>query len=501
MRWLRGGVALGGLLAASGLAFGQPATGGLGPGLAAGYITAVTQPVGDNSTKVATTAFVAGGLPSGTSSQVYVGTGVAGVLAPASAVPAAALATAIPSVATSAPECGTGAAGAVAGCGAGMVLPNGTTATTPAAGNNSTKVATAAFVAPMYSPIFGMGSDGALTCSSGTTTLARGMQYTNVTINGSCQIVTANEPIQATGTCDLSAAPTAAIVNNGPAGNSASGFTPGSGVNIPGINSAGLVGSYSPLNATPLGGAGGTGIGANGAGSSTVNAFGGGSPGVGSSGGTGSGYAGGAGGAQGSPVVTTASLPVPLLFWNNFSDGGSVFHSSASGPAGGAGGGDGTNKGGAGGNGGLGGGNILLACRVIARGSNTNTSIIQAKGGNGGNGGLAAGGNAGGGGSGQGGGGGWVHIIAEILTGSPIANAVDVSGGNSGNGGNGVGTGGGGLISAGSSAGGYQLDVISAPSSTLVVTPQGATGRTSGTAPSGVTGGTGGVGATAQGAL
>jgi hypothetical protein len=57
------------------------------------------------------------------------------------------------------------------------------------------------------------------------------------------------------------------------------------------------------------------------------------------------------------------------------------------------------------------------------------------------------------------------------------------------------------LISAGSSAGGYQLDVISAPSSTMVVMPQGTTGRTSGTAPSGVTGGTGGIGATAQGAL
>ena len=501
MRWLRGGIALGGLLAASGLAFGQPATGGLGPGLAAGYITAVTQPAGDNSTKVATTAFVAGGLPSGTSSQIYVGTGVAGVLVPASAVPAAALATAIPSVATSAPECGTGAAGAVKACGSEMVLPNGTTATTPAAGTNATTVATTAFVAPMYSPIFGMGSDGALTCSSGTTTLTRGMQYTNVTISGSCQIVTANEPIQATGTCDLSAAPTAAIANNGPAGNSASGATVGSTIYLPGINSVGLMGSYSPLNATPLGGTGSTGIGANGAGSSTINSLGGGSPSAGSSGGAGSGYAGGTGGSQGATVLTTASLPISLLPWNTFSAGDGVFRSSVSGPAGGAGGGDGTNKGGAGGNGGFGGGNILLACRVISRGSNTNTSIIQAKGGNGGNGGLAAGGNAGGGGGGQGGGGGWVHIIAETLTGSQIANAVDISGGSAGNGGNGVGTGGGGLISAGSTAGGYQLDVISAPSSTMVVMPQGTTGRTIGTAPSGVTGGTGGIGATAQGAL
>ena len=90
------------------------------------------------------------GTLTATGGTVNVATAVAGTnttQAASTAFVTAADNTAIPSAATTAPECGSGAAGAVAACSATMVLPSGTTATTQAAGDRSTKVATTAFVA------------------------------------------------------------------------------------------------------------------------------------------------------------------------------------------------------------------------------------------------------------------------------------------------------------------------------------------------------------------
>ena len=69
----------------------------------------------------------------------------------------------------------------------------------------------------------GDGSDGNATISSGTTTLSRDMFYNNLTINGTGSIDTNNFKIFIKGVLDLTAAPVAAIQNNGLSGGYASG--------------------------------------------------------------------------------------------------------------------------------------------------------------------------------------------------------------------------------------------------------------------------------------
>src|SRR5574343_1653117 len=58
---------------------------------------------------------------------------------------------------------------------------------------------------------FGSGRDGALTVTSGTTTLTRAMYYTNVTISGTGSVTSAGWPIFISGTLDLREAPANAL--------------------------------------------------------------------------------------------------------------------------------------------------------------------------------------------------------------------------------------------------------------------------------------------------
>jgi len=95
------------------------------------------------------TTYLGGGVTiSGGFPGTFTFTGATAVTFPTSGTlsTTAGVATALPSVATTTPYCGTGGAGVAAGCGASTVLPNGTTATTQTAGDNSTKVATTAHV-------------------------------------------------------------------------------------------------------------------------------------------------------------------------------------------------------------------------------------------------------------------------------------------------------------------------------------------------------------------
>ena len=121
------------------------------------------------------------GTLTATGGTVNVATAVAGTnttQAASTAFVTAADNTAIPSAATTAPECGSGAAGAVAACSATMVLPSGTTATTQAVGDSSTKVATTAFVAG--------NAQSAITSftSSGTYTVPTWAHTLQVTVRG-----------------------------------------------------------------------------------------------------------------------------------------------------------------------------------------------------------------------------------------------------------------------------------------------------------------------------
>ena len=406
---------------------------------------------------------------------------------------------AIPSIATSAPACGSGAAGAVAACGSATVVPNNSTTNTQSVGTNNTTIATqAAVIQESGFMLFGAGTDGNVTISSGTTTITRDMCYNNLTLNGTGVINPNGYRILVAGTLDISAARSGAITLANNNGASASGSTGGSagayfifGGTVPtGVGN----GSAAP--------SGGTGVGTAGAAQGNGNSF----PIIAALGG--SGGAGGAGtnagGTGGTPYsgLTLLSdgnnlyfpVPTPFPTFAYLNNAVKTF-STLQGSPGGAGGGDGTNSGGGAGQGSGAQASILIFARTIQRGTNTNTNIISLTGPLGGNGGSSSAGNTGGGGGGGGGPGGWVYIVTENLLGSTIANAVNVSGGTGGNGGNGYGTGKGGTGGTGGASGNVQILNLGAPSFTVSTfgaagtTPSAAT-TTSGTA--------GGAGATLQ---
>lgn len=351
--------------------------------------------------------------------------------------------------------------------------------------------------------ICGTGADGTTTSvgcgaiSSGTVTLARDAHCSSLTLSGSGKIFTAGYKIFSTGVCDLSAAGAQAIYNNGTAGNNAAGAT--GGASVAAANNPNQATLWAMI-ASGKGGDGTTTTGGNGViGSGIRTSFGGGAP-AGASGGA-STSAGGTGAGVATQVVgSNAGALFPVIAGNQLSSGGTVMFPGLSASGSGAGGGDAVNAGGGGGSGGLGGGHIYIACGTIARGTNSTASIIQSIGGKGGNGANGVGGTAGGGGGAPGGGGGMVQVVAGILTGSAITNAVDVSGGTSGNGGNGLSTGLGGLIAPGANGGGYALIVLNPASVTSVIAGNSVSGS-AGTGPSGATGGTGGVGAVSRGNL
>jgi hypothetical protein len=411
-----------------------------------GNPTAPTQSAGDNSTKVATTA--------------YVDTTFAPLASPHL--------TGTPLVPTASPGTNTTQAASTA-----FVVQQAFATALPVQSGNAGKFLTTDATNASWTAIggpalqlFGDGSDGNVTVN-GAVSLSRDMFYSNLTLTTGAAISTNGYRIFVNGTLDLTAAPASAIKNNGGSG--------GAGTNSTSAlsNAGGAAGTAAPGNtvgASGAGAAGGAGldvIGAGGSGGSSAQN--GGAAGPGGGGGNGS---GGTGGTAGGAGTVTAAIPRLLRTALTASDQSTTLVTpGASGGAGGGGCGDGgsTRDGGGGGGSGAGGGLVQINARYITRGAGTATAAIQAKGGAGGAGGAVSSSNAGGGGGGAGGGGGWVVIVCEVLQGSAAATAVDVSGGQAGSGGNGNGTG------TGGKAGGYGASgrLTVAQLSTATVTDSG----------------------------
>lgn len=334
-------------------------------------------------------------------------------------------------------------------------------------------------VTPVAPFVFGSGTDGNLSVSSGNTVLARDMYYQNLTVSGTATINLNGWRIFVAGTLDISGAPSSAFyhLNNGTKG-IGSGSTPGS------------AGNQFLVATGGGGGAGGGGAVAGGTGGASI------SPGsyaysnaVASGGGPGGagtpvlGHAGGAGGTGGTPTA----------FMRPFSYRDCLCAQSASmglvqvgygGAGGGGGGGDTVNAGGSGGGGGAGGGTVYVMANIIARGSSVTANIFDVRGAIGQAGTHPTTGNGGGGGGGAGGQGGIIYLGYATLTGSAITNALNATGGLAGNGALAIGTGVNGTGGQGGTGGDIVLFDFTA--GTTTVTQGGVGGAASGT-----TGGTG----------
>jgi hypothetical protein len=454
------------------------------PGLT-GTPTAPTATVGTNTTQLATTEFVQSALPAVPVSSVAGKTGAVTLVEAdiSGLVSNLALKAALASPAfTGTP-----------------------TAPTATAGTNTTQLATTAFVQEALGGgssagfptifYFGDGSDGAVTISSGTTTLTRDMFYSSLTISGTGQLNTAGFRVFVNGILDLSSAGAGAIVANG--GNGGNGSATGTA----GTTAVAGPNGYTLTNtAQNAAGAGTTTVGAAAGASGVALPVLGGGTAAGGTGGTGtSGNTGGAGTVAATPAGFnsfrrfTTDFPRPTV-----NSGFAIHLATVRTSSGGGGGGDGTVAGGGGGASGGGGGCIWISAATIARGTNSTAAIIQCKGGNGGNGGSPASGNASGGGGGAGGPGGFAYICFGSVTGSSIPAAVDVSGGPGGDGGTGRGTA---LLAArGGGSGGsgrFTLINLTAGTSVEIVPIAG----TSGGVGSGLTGGAGAAATVSQGEL
>lgn len=332
--------------------------------------------------------------------------------------------------------------------------------------------------------LYGEGTDGDVTISSGTTTLTRTMFYNNLTISGTGVLAMAQHGIFVKGTLNLTAAPSGAIINNGNNGSNSSGGAGASGGAAIAWGERAASGS-----AGSNGAAGATGVGST---STTVTAVGlspvqrGALSGQSGAGGNGTSGAGGAASDSTNSTQTyyPRSITDCLSRVSVMSGAASVVFLStgASGRGGSSGAGDGTNSGRGGGGGGSGAGAVFIFANTINVTGNVNTSVIQARGGNGGNGGNGSAGNTGGGGAGGGGQGGLVCIVYENLTGT-ASNFIDAMGGNGGNGGNGFGTGTAGGGGTSGSAGAVVLFNTATGAITKLVdatvgAPSGATGGT-----------------------
>ena len=359
--------------------------------------------------------------------------------------------------------------------------------------NSTTQILNSVSQSPYTAtPLFGTGADGAVTISSGTTTLTRDMQYTNLTINGSGAINTNGYRVFVSGTLDISAAAAGAIQYNSPVGNNASGATGGA------ISAFG-----NPAGTTPgigyvanTGGTGNTTTGTAGSNSIATVSF---SWACGTSGAGGAGGAGISVGATGitgtavnSATVNFSSLSTPFVWlWGGNSAVSSIVQASVAGGGGGQGGGDGVNAGGGGGSPSFGAGMVYVSARFINRGASTAVGAIQAKSGAGGNGANGVGGTAGGGGGGGAGTGGTVIIIVESLLGTTATNAIDVSGGAGGNGGNSPATNKGGTGGRGGGTGSFYMHILSPATYTVYAPLTSGSFATTATTTAGTTGGAG----------
>jgi hypothetical protein len=252
--------------------------------------------------------------------------------------------------------------------------------------------------------LFGDGSDGNLTLSSGVVSLTRDMYYNNVTISGTGQIATNGFRVFVAGVLNLTAAGGGAIYS-GPAGATAAtavtpaqsaptstdwGQTPGAGGNA--------ANGHAALVSNILGGLGGAG----GNGATTLN---------------------------GAPQAGTPTNLPRLMIAAILAQIASL-QPTGGGP--GSGGGSATTApghwGGAGAYGGL---PLLIFAATINRGSSTAANALQSYGGTGGVGvNIGASGSGGGGG----GGGGPVIVIYGALIGSTATSALLSEGGPGGNG-------------------------------------------------------------------
>jgi hypothetical protein len=131
----------------------------------------------------------------------------------------------------------------------------GVTGATGPTGSTGSTGATGPTGIYFFNMIFGDGSDGAVTISSGTTTLTRDYYYTNLTINGTGKIAVNGWRVFCSGTLDLTAAGASAINANGGDGANAIGLTGGDVGAIVGY------GSLGPSIIGSTGGDGGTGAG------------------------------------------------------------------------------------------------------------------------------------------------------------------------------------------------------------------------------------------------
>jgi len=333
--------------------------------------------------------------------------------------------------------------------------------------------------------VCGDGSDGNVTISSGTTTLARVQFYQNLTITGgTLDLSTAGACVA--GTYDATAAPTGAIkaLATLGAGGNGSGAT-GGGATVPGTAKFVGIGSVGTAGTTATTGAGTTATivsqinGAGGAGGAS------GAGGTANSGGT-------AGGASGVGTAANATYLTQWVALSGLSRGTALIQGGVGGRGGSSGAGDGTNVGGGGGGGGPGAPVAWFVCNTFARGGSTGASMFQAVGAAGGNGGNAVTGNGGGGSGAGGGGGGWIYFGYFQLSGSAATNCFDASGGQGGTGGNGVGTGKGGQ--GGTGGGGGMIFIFDLANGTLTPTP-GSAGSAGAavTTTAGTTGGAGGA--------
>lgn len=350
---------------------------------------------------------------------------------------------------------------------------------------------------------FGDGSDGNLSVSSGTTTLARDTYWNNVTLTGTAIIKTSGFRMFALGVVDLTACAVGAIQVTGNPGvaTGAGSSVGGAGGGAPwvlnnlaplGTGSAGLTGGSSTTGAGGAASNFGAAIAIGNGGQTTASGVASGRGGQGLTS-TQSGGLGGNGNNNTSPYAIrylTAELmrivgtTVALI-------------SGGCGNCGGGGGGGNTTQAGTGGGGGGGGaGSMALFLRTINRGASTPIGAISAKGGIGANSSNVINPNTGGGGGGGGGAGGWIYLCYKFLTGVSATSLVDASGAAAGNGGNGNGSGAGGTGGSGGNGGYIQAFCTATGTNTASGPGDGVgTAGTAGSGPTGVTGGAGGAGA------
>ena len=287
--------------------------------------------------------------------------------------------------------------------------------------------------------IYGLGVDGDVTISAGTTTLTRDMYYNNLTVTGTLDTngwrIFCKTGVTGTGT----------IRSNGGAGGNAGNGTGAAGG---GAGAAGSTTSTNNLNRGPagkigrIGGFNGTGLTGNNA--AIAHMFRQDGTAIdhpaGASGGAGA-NAGGGGGNASSGDNTADAKPIvypACVEWKEMGVGTTINMDTGWGtPAsGGSGGGSATGGGGGSGGSGAGGGPIVLVAKIW-----TGSFVVESKGGNGGTGGngFASSGSNGGGAGGNGGSGG--AVVAIYADRSGWSGSIDVAGGSAGTHGNGNGGG------------------------------------------------------------